>query len=187
MGARNQSDKTCLMSESDSSQLFFRNLADVQRSLYAHIFAMLPSTADAKDVLQQTNVVLLEKQNEYDPQGNFAAWAGRIAYFEVLAHRKRLQRDRLYFDDELVRQLAEDSDTDPSLEDPPLRALGDCLKKVSEKDRNLLERRYSSGLPAKRIAGEVGRSVRAISQALYRIRMALMRCIEQRLANGVQD
>ena len=166
----------------DQQQEFVRKLVDVQRPLYTYILSLLPSTAEAKDVLQQANVVLLEKQGEYDPSGNFGAWAARIAYFEVLAHRKRQQRDRLYLNDSLVEQLAEEGSEILDAEDQPLRALGNCLEKLSSKDRTLLEKRYAGGLKPGRIAEEVGRSTGAISQALYRIRSTLMRCIEKSLA-----
>ncbi len=73
---------------------FTSQLVAVQRRLYAYILTILPNLADADDVLQDTNSVLLRKRKEYAAGTEFGAWACRVAYFEVLALRKKRQRER---------------------------------------------------------------------------------------------
>jgi RNA polymerase sigma-70 factor (ECF subfamily) len=57
-----------------------------------------------------------------------------------------------------------------------------CLDKLPATQRRLVEDRYASGGSVQRMAEDAGKSVGAISQTLYRIREALMKCVEQTLA-----
>lgn len=170
------------MSSDNTSQEFARLLTDVQRSLYAYILSLIPSTDAAKDILQQTNLVLLQKQGEYDATKNFGGWAAKIAYYEVLAARKQQQRDRLYFNDQLLQSLADEGESDLTCEDPQLRALAECFEKLTDDDRRMIQQRYHDGRSASDISKEAGRTAHAISQALYRIRVSLLQCIQRRLS-----
>ena len=166
----------------DNTEQFVRLVNAAQRGLYAYILTMVPARTEANDILQETNLVLWRKREEFQMGTNFEAWAARIAHNKVLSHRGRQARDRLRFDDALVEQLADEGLDDLASEDPELDALSNCLKKLPEKDRDLLDRRYGTGLQARQISGQIGRSARAVAQALYRIRTTLLRCIEQTLA-----
>ena len=163
---------------------FLQELLNCQRGLYTYIFKLLLDPSEAQDVLQETNLVLLKKQEEYPRIRDFRAWAARIAYYQVLAHRKKKQRDRHVFNDEVVEQLAHEGIEELRGENRDLQALGHCLENLSARDRDLLEKRYVGNLSARGIGELVGRSARAISQALYRIRVTLMHCIDEVLASG---
>jgi RNA polymerase sigma-70 factor (ECF subfamily) len=166
---------------------FLQSMVDCQRRLYAYILKLVVNTADAQDVLQETNLVLIRKQDEFSTIENFPAWAAHIAYNQVLAHWSKRRRDRLHFDDELLRQLADEGAGRIGLPDSDLRVLGDCLDKLGPQDRELLGKRYETNLTARQIAPEIGRSAQAISQALYRIRCTLMRCIDENRSAGGKD
>ena len=77
---------------------FMLLLTSHQSSLYACISALLGGVEGVQDVLQETNVVLLEKAGEYDPARPFVPWALAFARFQTLAWRKRQTRDRLVLD-----------------------------------------------------------------------------------------
>ena len=81
-------------------------LTSHQSRIYAYILSLVFDPDQAEDVLQQTNAVLWQKEAEFVIGTNFVAWSFRIAYFQVMAHRKTLHRDRLVFDDELIRSVA---------------------------------------------------------------------------------
>ena len=172
------------MDKAYDNHQFLQELLNCQQGLYTYIFKLLVNAADSRDVLQETNLVLLRKQDEYPEIQDFGAWAGRIAYFQVLAHRKKRQRDRHVFDDAMVQQLAQEGAAEITGENRSLRALQGCYEKLSTKDRELLQKRYADGLSAKEIAETVERTARAIAQALYRIRTTLMHCIDKKLASG---
>jgi RNA polymerase sigma-70 factor, ECF subfamily len=163
----------------DNSE-FLQGMLDCQRRLYAYIVKLVVNTSDAHDVLQETNLVLTRRQAEFAQIGNFPAWAAQIAYNQVLAHWARKRRDRLHFDDELLRQLADEGAARIIGDDSDLKFLGDCLDRLSPLDRELIGKRYDASLTAREIASQAGRSAGAIAQALYRIRCTLMRCIDER-------
>ncbi|MCB1089352.1 MAG: sigma-70 family RNA polymerase sigma factor [Verrucomicrobiae bacterium] len=161
---------------------FISHLTSSQRQLYAFILSLVRHTADADDVLQETNLVMWRKWADFTPGTNFDAWSFSIARFQVMAHRKRQQRSRLHFDDELVDLLASEAATAYETPDPRRRALSDCLRKLGSEQRRLIARRYEPGGSVIDMATEQGRSPKAVSEALRRIRKTLMTCIETTLA-----
>ena len=40
----------------------------IQKSLYAFILSLLPNRNEAEDILQETNLILCKKANEFDPK-----------------------------------------------------------------------------------------------------------------------
>ncbi|MBN1395173.1 MAG: sigma-70 family RNA polymerase sigma factor [Pirellulales bacterium] len=171
----------------DRDVWFVQRLADAQRGLYAYILQLLPSRTDADDVLQATNLVMWSKRAEFAEGSDFAAWAARIAYYEVLTFRKRKGRERLRFDDALVAQLAEEAAAESGQLDPLLQTLRLCMEKLTQPDRELLEMQYADDLRPRQIAERVGRSPGAIAVAMHRIRMALLRCIDENTQSPRED
>ena len=99
----------------------------------------------------------------------------------VLAYRRDHARDRLLFDDSVVRLLAEHEE--PELEQANERSVAfeTCLQRLTGKQRQLIEARYATGGSVKEIATQRGQSAGAISVTLTRIRRALMDCIDKTL------
>ena len=158
-----------------------RQITASQRRLYGYVMTLIPDPQAAEEILQQTNVVIWEKSKEIAAVENFSAWASKIAYFQTLAYLKKVKRDRMHFDNELIGKIATAVNERRILLDDRVEALRGCLRKLSDKDRELIRRRYESGASLDGISEAVGRTRGAIKQALYRIRGALMQCIEQTL------
>ena len=133
------------------------------------------------NVLQETNAVLLRKQNEYAPGTAFGAWACRVAYFEVLALRKKRQREReriLFADQDILNTLAGEAESRFAAGDQTLLArLERCMEKLSPFHRRLIRHRYGNNLLANEIADNLVRSPSAVRQLLYRIRTRLLKCV----------
>lgn len=164
------------------SEDFIELLTEAQPSLYAYIVSLCHDATLAKDVLQDTNVIVWRKASEFEPGTHFKAWACRIAYFTLLSHRRKRSREQLVYDDDVFDYLAERQEQRLGVEDRRLEALRACISSLPAKQRALIEARYEPGASVQRIAGEAGKSEGAISVALFRIRAALQQCIEQRLA-----
>ena len=161
---------------------FLLQLTSHQSSLYATIAALLGGVEGAHDILQETNVALMEKANEYDSARPFVPWAMTFARFQVLAWRKRQSRDRLVLNDELFAVLADRLATDNTPPNRRLDAIEGCLNKLMPESRKLVDARYVQGEPVKEIAERLGRSVNVISVSLFRIRKALLDCVRETLA-----
>ena len=164
-----------------NSPEFIQLLTQAQSSLYAYILSLMLDHAQAEDLLQETNMTLWHKADQFRSGTNFLAWSYRIAYFKVLSHRRAMARDRHVFNDELLDYLAERQLNRVDLLDRRREALQECLKKLSVHQQNLLRARYKAGGSIKVIAAQKGCSAGVISQTLYRIRCALIKCIEARV------
>ena len=125
------------------------------------------------------------EREEYDSSREFGPWARRIAYFQTLAHLKRRTRSReSQFSDEMLEQLAVETERRSDALEDRLQALRSCLEKLPEKDRDLVKARYATGASVKAMAGDIGRSADAVSMHLYRLRQKLAGCIAQSLKLG---
>lgn len=167
---------------SDRSYQFAELVLGSQRRLYAYILTLVPDPDSACDVLQQTNVVLWRDSKRFTPGTNFLSWAFRVAYFQVLDHREKRQRDRLRFDKALLDELA--ADVRPTSEEIDLRleALRKCLSELPQGQRGLVQRRYSEGATVAAMAKEEGQTAGSLAVYLHRIRRGLLDCIQRRLA-----
>ena len=170
------------MSHSPNLDEFVRLLTSVQRQLYIYILSLVQDDAQASDVLQNTNLVLWQKREEFQPGTNFSAWGASVAYHQVLAHRKRRSTDRHLFDGELVADVAAAVAETVATSGSRLSFLDECLELLPPQQRSVLLKRYAPDGHVDAIAGAEGRSPAAISQLLYRIRSSLMECIERKLA-----
>ncbi len=160
---------------------FAQLLTANQRRLFGFIFSLLPDYTQANDVLQETNLALCKSAEKYDPEKNFSAWAFQVARFQVMAHMKKHKRNRLVFDEELLNLVADDAEEDAERLDEMRMVLNICLAKLPEKQRALVSSRYEDDASIKSVAKSMNRSEGSITQALFRIRSALMKCVEVEL------
>jgi RNA polymerase sigma-70 factor (ECF subfamily) len=163
---------------------FVQHLTGCQSRLYAYVVTLLGGARDAGDVLQETNAVLWNKHSEYDASRPFLPWAYRFAFLQVQAHRKRLTRDRLLFDDELLASIASEYVRQDAGAEQQLAALEGCLQQLPARQRTLIEQRYSGGITVSSLADQANSDANAISAMLYRIRHALAECIRRKLVAG---
>jgi RNA polymerase sigma-70 factor (ECF subfamily) len=168
--------------EPQQLEAFMRELTRHQSRLRGYVRCLLFDRRDADDVWQDVNVVLLRKAAEFQPGTNFWAWACSVTRYQILAHAKQLGRDRLVFDQELVDLIAAEVEQRGDSIDRRREALQNCLEKLPEPQRQLLEMRYAPAASLNQIAEKIGRPVGSVRQTLFRIREALLACIERRLA-----
>ena len=163
------------------TDIFVRLLTECQSRLHAYIAAIVPDYVAAHDVLSETNATLWKKSGEFTIGTDFGSWALRVAYFEVLAYRKRHRTDRHIFDGELLEDLAEKAATASEYFYERQQALRGCMEKLPINDRQLINLRYRTGMAVQDIAQRRNKSPNAISHMLFRIRSALAECIERTL------
>jgi len=133
---------------------------------------------DAEDVFQQTCMVLWQKFEQYDPAGNFSAWACRMAHFETLRYRESKRRFKLLTDEALV-SLADAAMPISAEVNDRRSALSNCLKKLASEDHELVRQRYFDGVSVEEMAKRIGCSTHAIYRKLSKIHSRLMRCIDR--------
>lgn len=155
-----------------------------QNRLFAFVLSLVGNREQANDVLQQTNLVLWEKLDDFEPGTNFMAWAFQIARFQVMAYRQKQGRDRHVFDDDAVSLVATAFEKRADAFDDRLHALADCIQQLPDDGRSLIKRRYGDGWSVKNLADELGQTANRLAVRLHRLRAALMACIQQRCPGG---
>lgn len=166
----------------DQHRQFLRYFTTHEPAVRAFIRRLVPSRADADDILQEVSIVLWEKFGEFRIEGDFRAWAFGIARFKVLSWLRDRGRDRLVLDSDVIALIAEESmNVEPHLERQRI-ALESCFEKMPTKERDLLVRAYERNARIQEVALTSGRSVGGFYQWLHRIRKLLMECITRALA-----
>jgi RNA polymerase sigma-70 factor (ECF subfamily) len=157
--------------------------------LLGYLRALVGDPSLAEDLFQDVSVVVLQKIEQFDPGRDLQAWCRGIARNLVLRHRQDAVRLRAFEDDRLVELIdaafAENAGRD--LWDPRRNELRPCLEALAASSRELVHRRYETGLSMRSIAARLSRTEAAVQVALSRVRKWLADCIERRAAqeNGV--
>jgi RNA polymerase sigma-70 factor, ECF subfamily len=168
--------------DDSNREAFVQQIMAEQTSLFAYIARLLGNLNDANNVLQQTNLVLWRKADEFEAGTNFRAWARKTAYFQTLAFLRDKKRDKHVFDEALLEQLA--ARPQEADEDERRVALRHCLGHISADSLELLRQRYAPGNSISDIAKQRHKSEGAIRNALMRIRQAVVRCIERQMSDA---
>jgi RNA polymerase sigma-70 factor (ECF subfamily) len=154
--------------------LFLRS----EREVFRYVAALVPNVADAEDIVQQTALALWEKFDAYDPNQPFTPWACRFALNKAKQWIERRQRWQALLENGLAEELARRrEELRPELE-TRLRHLEDCLAKLPDEQRSLVEGYYYRREGVEKLAENAGRTVAATYKTLQRIRHALLLCVE---------
>jgi len=165
----------------DGVSTFAEQLASAQFDLYAYISVLMGGAAEAADVLQATNLAILQDASSYDPSRNFMLWARGFARNRVRRFYRARSRDKLIFDEELMDNLAEIIPCVP--DDRPLEDLiwlKQCMEGLAPKQREMITARYMQGEAVKDIASREACSEGSVSVLLHRVRRLLAECIEKK-------
>ncbi len=163
---------------------FLRQFTTHESAIRAFVRRLVPSRADADDIMQEASIVLWEKFGDFRPEGDFRAWAFGVARFEVLAWRRDKARDRILLDENVVEKLAAESADDESHLSRHREALQQCMEQVKPDQRGLLMEAYDSDKRIHEVATRSGRSEAGFYQWLHRMRSKLLDCIRRNLNTG---
>jgi RNA polymerase sigma-70 factor, ECF subfamily len=144
--------------------------------------ALVPTQPDAEDVFQDISRTLWDKFDDFESGTNFLAWALSVARFKVLHHRRVKARLPLSMSDTVFDIIADEMVGSANREDSYLQYLNDCMRRLPERDRELIHARYRHGGTTKTVAQALNRSVDSVYRALRRIHRNLLACVERRVA-----
>jgi RNA polymerase sigma-70 factor, ECF subfamily len=167
--------------EDDRNALFVELLTQHQRKLYGYIYTLIHNAADSDDLLQQTNLVLWKKHEEYKLGTNFMAWACRVAFFNVQNFLKSKGRSRVCFSQELLSKLADLQADRAEVHAIRSLLLIGCMEKLSAPSQQLLKLCYDGSHSIQDVAKQLGRPVGSMYTTLSRIRLKLWECIQSAL------
>lgn len=163
--------------ENEKNERFLRLYVENEEALRGFVRSLVPTLEDAREVMQDVAAVLWRKFDNLDTPEDFRPWAFGVAKFEALSFRRDRARDRHVFSDDLIALLEEEAAAAGEQSRGEEQALEDCLAKLPEKQRTLVEAAYASGVRIDEMAKESGRTPMALYKSLQRIRMMLADCI----------
>jgi RNA polymerase sigma-70 factor (ECF subfamily) len=170
----------------DARQLFEILVRDNIDSVRAFVMSSVRDANVADDIVQEAFVVSWKNLDRYDRERPFGPWVRGIAGKLILSHRRKVGRSKvMYLDDEVLgvldgafeqlQRLAGDTF------DEKLDALRDCMRALSDQQRQAIALHYDDGLQCKDIAPRLGLQTEAVKKHLQRGRAALLKCIEGKL------
>ena len=166
------------------SQSFIRSFTQSQRALYLYILPLVGNPADADEVLQETNLVIWAKWQQFEEGTNFLAWVRAIARLEVFRFRRTRKQKVTFMEDNLLDLVAQRAESISDEVDLRQEALAACVEKLRTKDRELIQMRYAPGANGDQVAQQLGRPANSVYQSLSRIRRVLLECVRHRLAEA---
>ena len=150
-------------------------------AIHSFLTSLLANLDDAEVVMQETSIAMWKKFDQFETGTSFRNWAFQIARFEAMNFRRKRQRDRHFFSDELVQLLADEAAQHATQLEEERRVLAHCVAKLDSGDRGVLSGCYREGSTIKEYAQSVGRTPNAVRKHLAKIRAVLSLCVRQTL------
>ena len=166
----------------NKSTIFFGLYNSIHGRLLSYIMMMIHNQAASEDLLQETAAIMWENFDQFQEGTNFAAWAISIARNKTLEYLRENQKTKKLFKNEFYEKLshiAEDSADDHSVR---VKALDNCIRKLSDNNHKLISLRYKHNVPIKDIALETGKPISTLYLHISQILGLLRICISKFLA-----
>lgn len=174
---------TPVVANTDQYEHFLRVFTRDRERLSNYIRSLLPNRADAEDVFQQCSILLWQKFDQYDDSREFLPWACGVAFYEVRNFLRVSSRDRLQFDDDVIRQLADRRLATMRQSDMRIQVLGECLENLKESDRELMRAAYDDAQPLADFAEMSGRALQTLYNRLSKLKRLLIECVDRKLVS----
>ena len=164
--------------------------ADVRILVRRHFL----SAAEADEVSQEIFVQVYRGLSRFRGDSSLRTWILGIARNQIRVHirneTRRRRRSESIISPELLESSASANDVDPfqngnALEE--LDALRDCITRLSDRHRRLVELAYFERQSAEIIAADASLSPGAIRMSLMRIRKQLAACIRLKVTGCNED
>jgi len=169
------------MLDNEQQVRFTQLWTEAQPAVAAYVRAVVRDAHVAKDIVQETALVLLRKFEQWDSRRDFLPWALGFAKFELLSHRRDAGRSRIVFDDALLDAITDSWPGVVAEFDGEQSALQECLETLAPKAREIVRLRFYDELKMPQVAEKVGSTAGAARIAMMRIRRQLQDCVSRRL------
>jgi RNA polymerase sigma-70 factor, ECF subfamily len=165
--------------KAEKTDEFLALYRECERRIFAYLMAMLGNPDDAEEVLQETLLALWQSFDDFQPGTNFHAWARQAAYHRVLIYRRLRQRQGVSWDESLLTAVDKICSRQDDRLAQYLQFLDECVAKLTESDRGLLQLRFQTPRTIKSVAEQLQRPADTVYKALARIYQWLAQCVER--------
>lgn len=148
--------------------------------------ALLENHEATADLVQEVFVSAYFHLNRYRIGEDFGVWLRSIARNLVrkeLRNRSRETRRLQVYRDHLGERFSDDEAAERH-HTLMAEAHQKCREELPPHSLEVLELRYGRSLSVQEIASRLGRSLEAIKQLLYRVRLILRECMEKRMVQA---
>lgn len=148
----------------------------------AFVAMKLPVPHLADELTHETFVFAFQNLGNFELRLSFRAWLRAIAYNFVRRELQRFARERrnlTRLEQEQFHKLIDESRREDTADE--VRFLEECLARLPESMRRLVDERYRNGRAGNEIAEEWQRSPEWVRVTLLRVRRKLRQCIEGKM------
>lgn len=161
----------------------FERLLELHSShLRAFVAMKLPVPHLIDEIAHETFVFSHRHIMDFKAGTDFGKWLRAIAFNlirkETLRHQRLSRNKDKFLEHHLVQQSLR-GDLSPDL--PLVNFLEECLNRLPDQQRRLLDRKYNLSESSREIAHNFGQSEAWVRTTLCRVRTALRQCIEQKM------
>jgi RNA polymerase sigma-70 factor (ECF subfamily) len=150
-----------------------------QHALGGFVCVHVPDHHLADDIIQDVAELAAERFEQYDQARPFIGWLIGIARNRIAQTYREKGRRPIVYSSEVLDALTQAYTTMQTEDDARLEGLRQCIAKLSDRQRRVIDLRYARQLSSQDIAERVGCSPRAVTSMLQRIRTALRKCVSQ--------
>lgn len=152
-----------------------------QVPVLGYLVRLTGNLAEARDLLQNTNLTVWEKRAEFEPGSNFVAWMRTIAHNHYRNASRRWQKRVTVplLDSDLEQMIETRHEEREQEETRKRRLLQICLEKLPDRQRDAVEGYYLTGHTLEELGNEAGRKANAMAQLLHRARQNLIDCVRK--------
>jgi len=144
-------------------EAFEQLFRDHQRHVYAWIMRIVRNTATAEDLTVETFWRIYRSRTQFRPEGNFSAWAYRIATNVALDHLRRAPRET-----ELPDNLLAPATPDPAASREARERIRSAFANLPPKYRLVATLALIEDAPYQEIAAAAGISVALVKVRVFR-------------------
>jgi len=158
-----------------------------QAELFRYVRYLGARAPEAEDLVQETFIVAFGARNAPAPQSGraMAAWLRGVARNLFLQHCRRQKRQATPMAPAVLEQAEHVWATEFLRAGDGfdyVEALRECVRKLTERQREALDLRYAKRTSRADMAGALAMTENGVKSLLRRIRSALADCIQNRLA-----
>lgn len=169
----------------DAHELFEILVRENADMLLAYLRAVVRDATAADDLFQETMLTAWRRLPDYDKSRPFGPWLRGIAARTVMAWRRQRAKSFALCDDEILEHLSarcESIQKQPGdTWDQKLEGLRDCVDKLPDRYRDVIQLRYAEELSPESLAMRLEITAETLKKRLQRGRARLLECLERKL------
>lgn len=168
-----------------SEQEILRILMQSRDRISAAAWMVVHDVQTAEDIFQNVSLKAMTRDVVFEHEGAVLSWAFIAARHEGVDFLRKHQRETLGMDIGLIEVLEQEWASELAVKaNARTDALRDCIARLPDKSRRLMQLRYFDGLPCIDVAAQMGARLNAVYKRISRVHQGLKVCIEAKMAGG---